>query len=207
MTLWLSPLVISSRRRCSTEREVLTTIVQRVGQQSTCHVGSRKLFFTVCKPRFEAYELIKEKPFLHRKLPRIQSLSRFAGFQASDLCDTHVRTDKIFRAVPQGPRPNQRLPRYRTLRRWTNFFSTSPEASLRPLGNGFAEIGVGGGRRDPPSRCSMQKTFLKQKGLVDILDGLPLLPYRCGNGFDTHRSPLEFVDDGDQDFSIHRVQA
>lgn len=53
----------------------------------------------------------------------------------------------------------------------------------------------------------MQKAFLKEKGLVDILDCLPLLPYRCRNGFDTHWPSLKFVDDGNQDFSIHWVQA
>ena len=62
-------------------------------------------------------------------------------------------------------------------------------------------------RNHPSTRCPCQKSPLHQERFVDILDGVTLLADSRGEGFDADRPTAEFVDDGQEQCSIHGIHA
>src|SRR5690606_27460032 len=74
-------------------------------------------------------------------------------------------------------------------------------------GMGDAEMLVRSGCRNPTSGSPIQKSNLDQVGLINVLDGVFRLADRSRDGAHADRSAIEFLDDGQEELSIHFVKS
>src|SRR5712692_10905988 len=73
--------------------------------------------------------------------------------------------------------------------------------------SGNAEMPIRLQRRHPPAGSTLEKPFLEQIGFVYVLDGTFFFADGGGDGFDTDRPAIKFLDDREQNGAIHLVEA
>ena len=54
---------------------------------------------------------------------------------------------------------------------------------------------------------ALDKALFNKERLIHFLDGAGVFTYSGGDGSDTHGPSVEFVDDGEEDFVVHFVEA
>src|SRR5687767_2762828 len=73
---------------------------------------------------------------------------------------------------------------------------------LAAAGDRQAEVLVGALRRHAALPRALQEAFLKQEGLVDVLDGLGVLAGRRRERLETDRTAGELLGDGEQERAV-----
>ena len=66
---------------------------------------------------------------------------------------------------------------------------------------------VGAWRRDAPTGRACEQPLLKQKWLVDVLDGVRRLPHRIGEGAEASGAPRERHGEVREDLAVQIVEA
>src|SRR6478735_7387594 len=69
------------------------------------------------------------------------------------------------------------------------------------------EVGERGRGGAAAARRALDETLLEQVGLVDVLDGVLLLPHRDGKGRQADGSAGELLADGAEQLAVERVEA